>query len=340
MKKRMIGFLIGTAMVAILGESTHAVNSVVVESKSVAAGASTTVGVYLTNDVSIRNLVVPLVVRTVSGSAYMTAWTPSYPASRLTGLLDDLVSVLQTYPSQNGTCKQGQAGGFGTIGPADFISPDGVLFSRGRLSSSEDLPAGTDGNPGSGTPSISIALTTNSSTGSFEIDTTCADPANHLYFLSTASTGIVPSFTKGVITRPMPHISLNKSTLSFAAIQNGSFPASQSFTISNTGPGVLDWSVSDNASWLAVSPTSGNNNSQSITVSINTTNLSPQTYNGTITVSSTNADNSPQTIPVSYTITDTAEGDMDCDGDNDAVDLAILIDIVFFGSPEVPDCGN
>jgi len=105
------------------------------------------------------------------------------------------------------------------------------------------------------------------------------------------------------VTAPVPHIVLSRTTMSFSAVQNSSIPGNQTFTITNSGGGTLNWNVSDNASWLSLSPTSGNNNSQTITVWVNTTNLDPDTYNGTITVASSNADNSPQTIAVSYTVT-------------------------------------
>jgi hypothetical protein len=101
---------------------------------------------------------------------------------------------------------------------------------------------------------------------------------------------------------PAPHISLYPTALNFQAVQGGPNPSSQTFSITNTGGGVLNWSVSDNAAWLDESPTSGNSNYEVITVSINTTNLAPGTYNATITVSSTNADNSPQTVAVTYQI--------------------------------------
>jgi hypothetical protein len=98
---------------------------------------------------------------------------------------------------------------------------------------------------------------------------------------------------------------LNPTSLSFSATQNGSLPSSKTFTITNTGGGTLNWSVSDNATWLDESPTSGNSNSATITVSVNTTNLSPGTYNTTVTVSSSNANNSPQTVGVSYVVSAT-----------------------------------
>lgn len=99
-----------------------------------------------------------------------------------------------------------------------------------------------------------------------------------------------------------PHISLSTGTLTFNAVENGSLPASQNFTITNTGGGTLDWAVGDNQTWISESPGSGSDNSHSITVSISTTALTPGTYNATITVSSTNADNSPQTIAVTYNV--------------------------------------
>jgi len=104
---------------------------------------------------------------------------------------------------------------------------------------------------------------------------------------------------------PSPHIALNPTSLSFSAVQDGTLPSPKSFTITNTGAGTLNWSVADNVSWLDESPKSGSSNSASITVSVNTTNLSAGTYNATITVSSSNANNSPQTVDVSYIVTST-----------------------------------
>ena len=100
-----------------------------------------------------------------------------------------------------------------------------------------------------------------------------------------------------------PHITMSRTTMSFSAVQYGPLPGSQTFTITNSGGGTLNWSVSDDATWLVESPTNGNSNSATITVSVNTTDLSVGPHNATITVFSTNADNSPQTIHVTYTIT-------------------------------------
>ena len=93
-----------------------------------------------------------------------------------------------------------------------------------------------------------------------------------------------------------PTISLNKSSLDF-----GSSGTSGSFTISNSGGGTLNWSVTDNRSWLSASPTSGQN-AGTITVTVSRTGLSAGTYTGTITVSDPNASNSPQGVSVSMQV--------------------------------------
>lgn len=104
-------------------------------------------------------------------------------------------------------------------------------------------------------------------------------------------------------------ILLNKSSMSFSATEDGSLPLSQTFSITNHGENLLDFSISDGgAAWLDQSPSSGNSNSQTVTVSINTTALTPGTYNATITISSVAAANSPQTILVSYVVSESQIG--------------------------------
>jgi hypothetical protein len=97
-----------------------------------------------------------------------------------------------------------------------------------------------------------------------------------------------------------PVISVSPTTLTFNAVVNSSNPADQTFTIANIGTGTLTWSLSDNASWLSVSPTSGSNGA-SPTVSVDITSLAAGTYNGTITISSNGG--ADKTVAVVLTIT-------------------------------------
>lgn len=147
----------------------------------------------------------------------------------------------------------------------------------------------------------------NSQTVTVSVNTTNLTPATYTATITVSSSNadnssqiIAVTYT---VAPPSPHLQVNLASMSFNAIQNGTLPVGKTFLITNTGGGTLNWSVSDNnALWLDQNPVSGNNNSQTVTVSVNTTNLAPGTYTATITVSSSNADNSPQTIAVDYVV--------------------------------------
>ena len=95
-----------------------------------------------------------------------------------------------------------------------------------------------------------------------------------------------------------PTINLSPSTLSYAATQGAANPTNQNISLTNSG-GTLSWTVSDDASWLAVSPASGSGSS-TLTTSVNTAALAAGTYNGTLTVSA--AGTSSKTVAVTLTV--------------------------------------
>jgi hypothetical protein len=96
-------------------------------------------------------------------------------------------------------------------------------------------------------------------------------------------------------------IESSRTQLIFAAIANGIFSNPQSFMINNSGCGTVDWTVSNNASWLNCTPTSGTG-PDSVSVSVDPEGLTTGSYTGTITVTDTDASNSPQTIPVTLNV--------------------------------------
>lgn len=105
------------------------------------------------------------------------------------------------------------------------------------------------------------------------------------------------------ISEPPPVIGLSTSELT-PVTDEGSSPSNDSFTVQNDGGGTLNYTVSDDRSWLSVSPTSGSSTGEAdtITVSYSTGSLSPGVHTGTITVDDTNASNGPQTIDVTLTV--------------------------------------
>lgn len=89
---------------------------------------------------------------------------------------------------------------------------------------------------------------------------------------------------------PVATLGVGTTTLTFTATaEGGANPADQTFTVTNTGPAgtTLDWSVTDDAAWLSVTPASGSldsGTSQTVTVSTDITGLLAGTENATITI--------------------------------------------------------
>ncbi len=146
------------------------------------------------------------------------------------------------------------------------------------------LPAGTSGN-------ITVTVRATNIAGDGvpgNADTTDQDFALVIY---NATAGAPSS----------PTIGVSPSSLSFTATAGGSNPANQTISLTNTGGGTLNWTATDNASWLSLSPASGTAPS-TLTASVSISGLAAGTYNGTITISATGATNSPLTVPVTLTV--------------------------------------
>lgn len=103
---------------------------------------------------------------------------------------------------------------------------------------------------------------------------------------------------------PPPQISVAPASLSFGAQVGGSNPSPQTITVKNSGQSVLNYTISDDASWLDVSPASGSSSGEtkSHTVAVNSTGLAVGSYTAMITVSDSRATNNPQTVSVSLQI--------------------------------------
>ena len=103
----------------------------------------------------------------------------------------------------------------------------------------------------------------------------------------------------------VPGILASPGSLSFASTEGGADPAGQSFGLTNSGSGTLNYTLSSNVSWLSVSPSTGSLAAaagQQVTVSVNNTGLQAGTSNATVTIMDASASNSPQTISVSLAI--------------------------------------
>ena len=101
-----------------------------------------------------------------------------------------------------------------------------------------------------------------------------------------------------------PEICYTPESFDFTADEGEANPPDQSLWIGNCGEGTLDWTVSDDADWLTLSPTSGSSTGEmgEVTLSVDITGMSAGSYSCTITIEDPEATNSPQTASVSLTI--------------------------------------
>ncbi|MDK9699424.1 MAG: carboxypeptidase regulatory-like domain-containing protein [bacterium] len=80
----------------------------------------------------------------------------------------------------------------------------------------------------------------------------------------------------------IPQLSVNIQTIAFDTLSTA-----QLFTITNTGTGVLNWSITSNRTWILVVPVSGSTGSgvsRSISVSVDRAGLSNGNYSGALSI--------------------------------------------------------
>ncbi len=160
--------------------------------------------------------------------------------------------------------------------------------------------------PGVSTTSELIHETTNN------IDTTYTDQellpsTNYYYKVFVFDTeNLFTGSNEVMITSSEPPATIfrSPSSMQFTATEGGSPPSNQTLQISNSGGGTLNWSVSDDAPWLSLSPTNGTSTGETdnVTVSVDITGLQAGTHNATITITGSGATNTPQTTSVTLTL--------------------------------------
>ena len=151
--------------------------------------------------------------------------------------------------------------------------------------------------PGSGTNAGTVTVTpsvTGLSAGTYTADVTVA---------AAGATGspktVTVTFTVDPPTPPV--LAVSPATLSFSATAGGASPAAKTFAVSNTGSGSMDWTASESASWMSVSPGSGTN-AGTVTVTPSVTGLAAGTYTADVTVTAAGATGSPKTVAVTFTV--------------------------------------
>jgi len=215
--------VLATAVLMTLSQVSYAVNRVTVQSKTFDINsAPDTVGILIENDVNITALVIPIEMRMVSGGAFTNPpftnatfkWQEK-PGGRIRNSpLSELAdqSGNELWPGANVTknrypvvdtpaCSGPTSNTYAaSAAQCDGISPDGLLWatvSSGNIANGQEifLTPGADV-----APSYEIVFPVNGNPGTFEIDTCCMRPANHLSYVDPNTQIVTPAFVKGIIT--------------------------------------------------------------------------------------------------------------------------------------------
>lgn len=182
--------------------------NIVVESKVVIAGAQNVeIGIYLDNSRALSAVTLPLELRTIDGGFVSDCEILIPASSRIPQSSTNSIVPLRLFHPQAASvnsCSGPASNTFDqwdTIPPGQFPSPFGALWACIAPDTVACIPAGSDGAPGSGSPSLKLSADIAAFSGSFEIDTCCIAPGTHLALVGCGGdTAYAPTFTKGVIT--------------------------------------------------------------------------------------------------------------------------------------------
>jgi len=146
---------------------------------------------------------------------------------------------------------------------------------------------------GTGDGSVTVAVDiTGLAAGTFYDTITVSDP--------TATNDPQRAAVTLTVEEPPPTISLDPTGFSYTITQGGGLPDDQ-LSVTNTGGGTLNWTASNTAGWLTITPMAGVGDA-TILLSFGVGALTPGTYYDTITVSDPAATNDPQRAAVTLTV--------------------------------------
>lgn len=208
-------FEIVAAMVVASAANVWAGNAVLIESKGVSVGATgESLGIYITNEISLNTIVLPLELRSVDSGAFIagplgvsmggrfTVWDSAGACFIISVHYDakmDSTPPGRGYPPE---CLPDSAGlywSYLTESPI-YTSPVAMVYASIGIDPLF-IASGDDGVPGDGSPSLYLTFDVTAVEGQFEVETTCVRPANHLVFGNDLFEPVAQiGFTKGVVT--------------------------------------------------------------------------------------------------------------------------------------------
>ncbi len=171
--------------------------------------------------------------------------------------------------------------------PTLTVNPTAVTFSGVQggpnpASQSVTVMSNSNWTASSSVPWLTLSPSSGSGNGSIAANVTLASAVvGPNQATITVTSGGVTRTTAVTLTVAGISLAVAPNSLTYTATQGAANPAAQTITISANGA----WTVSDNASWLSLSPTSGSKNG-TITASVNTVTATRGPNSTTITVTS------------------------------------------------------
>jgi hypothetical protein len=121
-----------------------------------------------------------------------------------------------------------------------------------------------------------------------------------LHATDTTQNGSSASITVQAPVAGPPQLRLGMTHLDLGAGNPGSI-SHTNMTLTNAGGGQVSWQATSNVNWLSLNPTSGTfGGSMLVVLTVNRSNLAPQTYLGQIIFTQSQA--APQTLDISMTV--------------------------------------
>ncbi|MCK4303217.1 MAG: hypothetical protein KAY24_03170, partial [Candidatus Eisenbacteria sp.] len=118
------------------------------------------------------------------------------------------------------------------------------------------------------------------------------------YYANITITGSSTVEVPVTLNLGVPGISVSPTPLTFTTSE-GVNPPSQMLEVCNSGTGILDWELTDNAGWLSESPTSGSlgaDECEGVTVSVEVSGMEAGDYTATITITGSPTVSVPVTL--------------------------------------------
>lgn len=194
-----------------------------------------------------------------------------------------------------------------SVPPVIRLSPASLSFTAELGSSNSRSQTVSISNAGGGVLAwsasenvswLSISPTSTTGNGSVIVTTTpgslSAGTYNTLVTISALNATPVSIPIALTVTAPSTTVTLSPSSLTFSAVQGGTNPVSQTLAVNSSGT----WTASSSATWLTLSPSSGNSNG-SIAANVALSAAAVGTNSAIITVTSGGV---ARTIPVTLTV--------------------------------------